>query len=57
MCHVDGGPSGGSRVRIPRSEDPHQHERFFFIDLMNFSNVLFNKSIKAINFDCYGLLG
>ena len=22
---VDGGPSGGSRERRPRSEDPHRH--------------------------------
>ena len=24
---VDGGPSGGSRVRRPRSEDPHRREQ------------------------------
>ena len=26
---VDGGASGGSSVRKPRSKDPHQHERKF----------------------------
>ena len=27
---VDGGPSGGSRVRRPGSEDPHRRQRNFF---------------------------
>jgi hypothetical protein len=26
-AHVDGGPSGGSSMRRPRSEDPHRRER------------------------------
>ena len=31
MCQaqVDGGTSGGSSVRRPESEDPHQHEKKF----------------------------
>ena len=29
-AHVDGGLSGGSRVRRPGSEDPHRRERKFF---------------------------
>ena len=28
-AHVDGGLSGGSRVRRPGSEDPHRRERKF----------------------------
>ena len=30
-AHADGGQSGGSSVRRPGSEDPHGHERIFFI--------------------------
>ena len=29
-AHLDGGLSGGSSVRRPRSEDPYWHERKFF---------------------------
>jgi hypothetical protein len=37
---VDGGLSGGSRVRRPGSEDPHRRERRFF------AWVLTHKKIK-----------
>ena len=30
-AHVDGGPSGGSNVHRPESEDPHRRERKFSI--------------------------
>ena len=30
-AHVDGGLSGGSRVRRPGSEDPHRRERKFIV--------------------------
>ena len=39
-AHVDGGLSGGSRVRRPGSEDPHRRERIFF------DNVSVKKSRK-----------
>ena len=29
LAQVDGGPSGGSRVRRPGSEDPHRRELIF----------------------------
>ena len=30
FTHVDGGPSGGSSMRRPGSENPHRRERKFF---------------------------
>ena len=30
-AHVDGGPSGGSRVRRPGSEDPHWRHRKLYV--------------------------
>ena len=34
-AHVDGGLSGGSRVRRPRSEDPYRRERKFSGNMVN----------------------
>ena len=34
-AHVDGGLSGGSRVRRPGSEDPHWRELKFFLVVFN----------------------
>ena len=35
LVHVDGGPSGGSIVRRPGSEDPHRREQKFLKELAN----------------------
>ena len=38
-AHVDGGLSGGSRVRRPGSEDPHRRERKFIIIIQSDYNT------------------
>ena len=34
-AHVDGGPSGGSSMRRPGSEDPYRRERKFSLSLLH----------------------
>ena len=48
MCSVDGGPSGGSRVRRPGSEDPYRHERKFLLVML--------KQACMLNFTLLGSL-
>ena len=42
-AHVDGGLSGGSRVRRPRSEDPHRRERKFPYQCVRFPRIFCRK--------------
>ena len=42
-AHVDGGPSGGSSVRRPGSEDPHRRERKFSKHFSPVAAVSFSK--------------
>ena len=44
--HVDGGPSGGSRVRRPGSEDPHRRGR------KSYQALVSNKSIPKLGEEC-----
>ena len=45
---VDGGPSGGSRVRRPGSEDPHRRKRKFVTHICQY---LADNDIKVANTD------
>ena len=45
-AHVDGGLSGGSRVRGPGSEDPHRHERIFFSFLFSSPQLYLSWLVK-----------